>query len=596
MNTFINKIKTFSKAFALLALPLVGGVGGNLLTSCTDEWNDHYKVSTLGEGTLWESIKGNAELSNFAKVIQTVGYDKSLDGSQVFTVFAPTNASFTAEDCQAVIDQYNSQLQLGRTGNKNRAIKEFVQNHIALYNYSAAAEAPDMTIRMMNGKYVPFTNTSFGGQAFKSSNQLAGNGVLFTIADKAAYSSNVFEYVSMDQDLDSINKFLYMEKPYAFHVEKFLSKESVPGEIIDGQLHYLDSVTVFENTILQEFLDAELDNEDSSYYALMPTNEVWKEQLEQNQKYFQYDTKVEFRDSLMYTLPRLGILAGTQFSTNTNTKLGETTQLDSVKSTLAIPYTWRKQMYGTYDAKIYEYDKPYAPGGIFDGTTPVECSNGVILKADKWNVDRSNTFVREIVMEAEGIHTLDSLSGATQAAKPSWTAHNVSSDNPYYNKVSGNVFYTLSSSTAVLPSALYDFTDVLSNQKYDMYLVTAPALAGDTLTTDTLPTRVTMTVYWHDAKGNEVSKVFDRNVKTDDVVLGLGDMELQSTTRTYAATVDPKKVHQIKLGTFMFPTCSYNLDEPQVKVLLSVSLRSNEYSKFSQNLHIDQLKLVPVKE
>lgn len=581
------KLKTI-----LLSIAIVAGA----VTSCTDTWDDHYSASTLGEGSLWQSIKSNPDLSNFAKVIEAVGYDKALDGSQVFTIFAPTNDSFTEADAQAVIDQYNAQLQLGRTGDKNRAIKEFVQNHIALYNYSASPDAEETAIRMMNGKYITFNNDSFGGQQFIESNQTVGNGILYTIANKADYSSNIFEYVTMDEDLDSLNKFLYMSDPYAFHIEKFISSMSVPGEIINGQLHYLDSVTVFTNTILEDELFAALDNEDSTYYALMPTNAAWKEQLEENEQYFQYDSKVEYRDSLMYTLPRLGIIAGAQFSTNTNTKLGKTTDIDSIMSPLAVPYTYRMRLYGSNDAKVYQYDKPYAAGGIFDGTTSVECSNGIVLKADKWNVNRRNTFIQDIIMEAEGRSTLDSLSGATQAAKPSWTAHNVNSANPYYNQVSGNVFYTLSSSTATLPGALFDFTDVLSNQKYDMYLVTAPATAGDTLSTDTLPTRVTMTVFWHDAKGNEVSKVFDRNVKTDDVLLDLGDMVLQSTTRTYAVETDPKKVHKMKLGTFKFPTCSYGLDQPQVKVLLEVSLRSNEFSKFSQNLHIDKLMLVPVME
>jgi uncharacterized surface protein with fasciclin (FAS1) repeats len=83
----INKI--ISAVLAFLALGAV---------SCTDTWDDHYKQGSMGEGNLWESIKSNQQLSNFAKVIEATGYDKSLASSQVFTVFAPTNDAFSDAD------------------------------------------------------------------------------------------------------------------------------------------------------------------------------------------------------------------------------------------------------------------------------------------------------------------------------------------------------------------------------------------------------------------------------------------------------------------------------------------------------------------
>ena len=63
------------------------------MTSCSDTWDDHYEGKAQGaqDGTLWQAIKQNGSLSNFASVIEACGYDKSLAGSQVFTVFAPTN-------------------------------------------------------------------------------------------------------------------------------------------------------------------------------------------------------------------------------------------------------------------------------------------------------------------------------------------------------------------------------------------------------------------------------------------------------------------------------------------------------------------------
>lgn len=571
-----NKILT-----ALLSLLFIGTV------SCTDEWNDHYRAESLGEGSLWQAISANPDLTNFAKVLKATGYDKSLEGSQVFTVFAPTNDCFTAEQADAVIEKYNTQLAQGLKGEKNAAIKEFVMNHIALYNYSVAPETPDTTIRVMNGKYLSLTHDSFSGKTFTKSNIATGNGVLFTIGETADYVPNIFEYLKMDEDFDSVANFLYMNNPWQFHVEEFQASQSVPGEIINGQQHYLDSVTMVKNELLRMWLDAELNNEDSCYYALFPTNAAWKAQFDENVKYFQYDKQVVDRDSFMYVYPRYNILAGAQFSKTRNPKLGVTEDIDSIVSPLAIAYSLRKIAYGSYDVKKYQWEQPYKEGGIFTGATSTQCSNGVVLKTDEWKINRKTTFLDDIIMEAESNRTLDSLSGATQQAKPAWIMNNVPSDNPFYNKVSNNCFYTLLSTTATLPGVLLDFTNVLSNVKYDMYVVTVPAIAADTLATDTLPTRFAVTLYWHDATGKEVSvKVDDKNG---------ADISYDESARRYTFLTDPTRVHNIKIGTFEFPTCSYGLDEPQVKAYIEVSLRNSDVTKglYTKNLRIDQIKLVP---
>lgn len=556
--------------------------------SCTDTWDEHYQSVTMGESNLWETIKSNQDLSNFAKVIEATGYDKSLASSQVFTVFAPTNNKFTEADANAVISEYQAELSQGIKGEKNTAIKEFVMNHIALYNYSIANETADTTIRVMNGKFLPFTNSSFSGKSFTSTNKLTGNGVLFTIDDVANYIPNIFEYTKSDPELDSVQNFLYMSSPYQYHIEEFKETESVPGEIINGKQHYLDSVTVTQNELLNNWLCAKLNNEDSCYYALMPTNKAWKEQYDKNVTLFQYDKNVVGRDSLMWVMPRALILAGMQFSKTSNPLLGITENIDSIVSPLAVAYSDRNNAYGSYDIKPFQYEKPYAQNGIFSTVnSKKECSNGVVLKADEWNVDRRETFLIDIIMEAENRNTLDSLSGETPDNKPSWTSTTVTSDNPFYNKVSNNIYYTLIPANLKAMGALFDFKNVLSNQKYDMYIVTAPAKAGDIMATDTLPTRFGVTLYWHDIDGKEVSKVVDENDG--------GEISYDSSTRKNTFLVDPTKVHEIHIGTFEFPTCSYLLQEPQVKALVEINVRNSDVTKkiYTKSLRIDQLKLVP---
>ena len=558
--------------------------------SCTDTWDDHYKQGSMGEGNLWESIKSNQQLSNFAKVIEATGYDKSLASSQVFTVFAPTNDAFSDADANEVINKYQADLAKGYKGEKNTAIKEFVMNHIALYNYTIANESPDTTIRMMNGKYLGLTNSTFSGKPFTSTNTVTGNGILFTLAEKADFVPNIFEYVKNDPELDSVKNFLYMSKPYQFHQIIFDPSASVPGEIIRGQQHYLDSVTATYNELLNGWLDALLDEEDSSYYALMPTNKLWKERYEKNAPLFQYDKQVLGRDSLMYVYPRIYILAGMQFNKTDNPLLGTTEAIDSLESTIGIAsYANRKRLYGSYDIHPGLYKKPYAqPDGLFTDIKEQKiCSNGVIMKTDNWKVKRNEDFWQQIIMEAEYTRTLDSLSGEKPEAKPSWTYTTVLPDNPYYNKVSNNEYNTLIPANLRDMGVLLNIGDVLSNQKYDMYVVTVPATAGDTLATDTLPTRFGVTLYWHDMDGKEVSKeVTDKDG---------GEITYDSSTRKQTFLTDPKKVHEIHIGTFEFPTCSYGLQEPQVKAFINVNVRGSDVNKniYTRTLRIDCIKMVP---
>ena len=584
----INKSKS-KVSFYITLYTLLFTLSSLGLNSCTDTWDEHYQQGAMGEGTLWESIKNNQQLSNFARVIEATGYHKSLSSSQVFTVFAPTNDAFTDADANDIINKYQAELAKGLKGEKNAAIKEFVMNHIALYNYSIANESPDTTIRMMNGKYLGLTNSTFSGKPFTSTNTITGNGVLFTLGEKADYIYNLFEYVKSDPELDSVSNFLYMSDPYQFHKIIFDSEASVPGEIIKGQQHYLDSVTTTENEILYSSnrLYARLDNEDSCYYALMPTNKAWKEQYEKNKPLFQYDKQVLGRDSLMYLYPRLNILRGMQFNKTNNPLLGTTEAIDSIVSPIAISYSDRRNTYGSYDIHPYLYYKPYAkPDGIFtDIKGQKVCSNGVILKTDNWKIKYRDGFNQLIIRDVDV--ATDSLAGETPDAKPSWIYTSVQTENPFYNKLHYHDYQTLIPANLRDMGVLLKIPDVLSNQKYDMYVVTVPATAGNTLATDTLPTRFSVTLYWHDLDGKEVSKeVSDKDG---------GDISYDSSTRKQTFLTDPTKVHEIHIGTFEFPTCSYGLQEPQVKAFININVRSSDVNKgiYTKTLRMDCIKLVP---
>ena len=189
------------------------------LVACNDTWDEHYSPSQSSELTLWQTIQQNSDLSNFARVVQATGFDKSLDGAQMFTVFAPTNSAFTSAEADALIAAYQNEKARNVKDNENSTIKEFIHNHIALYNYSASSLSND-SITMMNGKYIILTPDKFGKSPIASANQIANNGVLFTIGEKADYFRNIYEWLCYDHDHDSIANFLKAYNTYYFEINK----------------------------------------------------------------------------------------------------------------------------------------------------------------------------------------------------------------------------------------------------------------------------------------------------------------------------------------------------------------------------------------
>ena len=560
-QTFNHYMKAAGLVFATLAAG-----------ACSDTWDDHYAGGNGVSGSdvsLWQTIASNDQLSNFARVIDACGYKASLDGDQAFTVFAPTNDGFTAAQADSVIALFNEEKQSGVITKDNKAIKEFVQNHIALYNYSVAATGQDTSLVMMNGKYLPFGYTKFAGQSLVSKNQLTKNGVLFTLANTASYTPNIFEYLKRDATLDSLANYLY-----SYNVYEFDPDQSVAGEIVDGQTTYLDSVTVLKNDVLNHYI-GDINDEDSVFRMVVPNNSEWERLVAQYTPYFNYNNKVEKRDSMQYLYSHLFISNGTVFSMTSNT---EQSLQDSAVSVNARSYTTREQVYGFKGAKYYVYDdpRPFEPGGVFYGAEKVSCSNGIVYKVPTWNLHPTQTFMRKIYVEAENSNYRKEYE-EDKSRVPSIVS--VASDNKqFYGKLSQNKYIEFLSKTKDgKPSVTYYVPDVLSNVPYDIKLVMAPAIAGDTAATDE-----------------------QRKKLLVDVTLGYMRQDGTEKTEKMLSRKECKKDEVdtlIVAENFVFPTCTYNVD-PQVTLKIASSGRppGSKKEEYQTSLRIDCIILEPKEE
>ncbi len=577
----INKINikmaagVFSLLFTSASLFLAG---------CTDTWDDHYEgqvtaSGTTYDGTLWQAIKANPQLSNFVSVAEACSFDRTLNSSQVLTVFVPTNDHFSAQQAQDLVSQYRLEKANGTLEKDNTVMKEFMQNHVALYNYSVSDSSND-SIRMMNGKKLPLLSGSVGNASLLTKNTLCDNGILFTVDNQLQYLSNVFEYIRKDADLDSLRTFLYSGdslisgRSYPqFYYKDFMASLSVPGSVKDGKTQYLDSVFIQRNRLFSTL--GNLNVEDSAYIFLVPTNDVWRELVEKYEPYFNYPANMEKRDSLIYRSTRLAIMEGTTFSRTFNSD--KALQDSAMSENCTKEYAMRKLLWGQ-PFEYYQYYKPMGQNGALANTEVIPCSNGEVRKATQWNIDERMTFNQYIIVQAENDNNVKGVTRKYSQIKgdsvdqATIEKRYVISENKFYNRLWDNEFIEVSPNES---GYNYDITfylkNVLSNVGYDIYLVMAPALASDSDATsaERLPTKVKCTIMSPGVKAHECP-----------------------TKETTADSINYLLVEE----NYHFDNCTYGLtspdDHPTLKVETFVSSREID-KKFSRTMRIDCILLVP---
>lgn len=521
--------------------------------SCQDEWDEHYGQTNpmASQESLWQALKGRAELSNFVRLVENVGYEYYFDGDRMFTLFVPTNDCLTEADVDSLTEVYNAQKSNRIKNNDNTVIKQVLQNHMAMYNYAAIASGDSVQMMMLNGKYSYLADGGVNGVKYLSSNMLYRNGVLFTVGSRLPYFANVSEYFTMDDELDSIASFFSR-----YNVYEFDASRSVPGEIVDGKTVYLDSVMNLKNVMFDEL--GYINREDSAYWMVVPTDRQWRKLYEEYKTYFNYDNRTAKRDSVENVMTHKAIVQGTVFNMNVQPSVN-----DSIIST----------NYNKANYRYYKCLRPFDEGGVFSGVRSVECSNGKVFISDNWAIDKRTTFFQEVKIEAENAYYQDSIA---KCKEPVGT-YTVPSGNPLYGQVSGNAYVQVEPrNTAVTPLIRFTIPNLLSNIGYDIYAVFAPAIASDTLATDTLPLKVKFSLKYNDQDGRQVN-----DIKMENPEGG-----------TYVYETTPNVVDTILVARdYKIPTCSYGLSEPQVR--LTVESDRGTASKYTRILRLDCIVFKP---
>lgn len=353
--------------------------------ACTDEWNKHYKGAGMDSAadapTLWEQISNRSELQEFCRVLKHTGYDNLLSSGQSLTLWAPAMTKAQADSVIALYDEQKKSVIVMPDGTvrnvqdkDNKAIVQFVKNHIAMYGRSVSPDYSDV-LEMMNGKIMLMTADSIQDEAYVVKNVVACNGILYTLAKPLVFQPSVREGIDYAVGtLDDVAAFFRQFDEYTLD-----EAASVQRGIENGKMVYADSVLRLSNR-LYNYLGW-IGTEDSNYVFVAPVNEVWEREYAEFRSYFNYTDKVANADSLARLNAQFGVVRGRFFNMNTQKNFG----IDSLMNT--------RYVNSRYSWGLNVFEKP--DSGLLAGLTPWTCSNGAIYLDTEGRVSPKKTFMED---------------------------------------------------------------------------------------------------------------------------------------------------------------------------------------------------------
>ncbi|NPD92001.1 fasciclin domain-containing protein [Xylanibacter muris] len=460
-----------------------------LAASCSDfdDYNKAYTEASVGsQRTLWENIKENKDLSQFAELVVKAGFANNLNSSRSYTVWAPLNDSF----------DYSKYLSMDSAALR----KTFVENHIANFNHAMTGETVDKRVHTLNNKSYQLVSDG-DGYLFDGKNMTSGtgipsvNGTLHTISGVADFLPNIYESLENYKETETDSIYSYFMK---FKTSVLDVNNSIEGPIVNGKQTYIDSVMIESNDLFGRYmLDADISNEDSSYTLILPTNKAyietykkikecyklpktifWKEISSQyngvapNDSRYEVETENITAEQVQDSLSRLLLVTPLTLSNNNTYNLWVTDredawQRDTLRSTVGVTM-------------------PNGPEIINDHLVgePMEMSNGFVRIVDSLAYRPWNIWNPAISVSLHNPRMRPYVNG-TAASVSTITVH---PDNIDMDKI-GNIFgsngmqsiYTSyldfrpgSSGDRAKPEA-YFYLDNIRSTTYNVYVVFVPA-------------------------------------------------------------------------------------------------------------------------
>ncbi len=513
--------------------------------SCSDTWDEHYDSNGGGVSnvSLYQQLNTTDSLSDFCEVLKATGYDEMLNTEQIYTVFAPVNGAFDKESLLAQV----------AAGDKQTVVNRFVKNHITRYNYSVSGGVNDMI--MLNNKKFSMKGNLVDGELISSENTLCKNGVLHVLHTDLPFLSNLYEALEADANLSKMYDFLLSYEEDSLDEGRSVYR----GVDENGNRIYVDSVMI-ENNRVMNMLDAIINNEDSNYWMIAPTNEAYNKRYEVAKSLFNLHPTIADRDSLQELYANVFAMRDCYFNMNAN--------LHYTDSLMSSVYSSR-----TPDQNVFY--KPFDEGGILNNySEKVECSNGTLYKFDEMPFSIYDSFFAEVKIEAD---LRSNVNTDEQYLKTCTYTPALSDDNVQYL----DVIPTTSSANPTIP---FNVKGLLSGT-YEIYVVMLPSYKYGTNDNGL------------NANGEPKPCLFKANLFIKD---SKGDFP---KAKTYACggganySNDPTILSDtIYLDTYTFPESFYGESEAGIMLQLQSYVSSSGRKNYSREMLIDCIIFRPKKE
>ena len=555
-NTNRNRMKgKLLRLFAIIAPLTLGGVGGGLLSSCTD-WDDHYdgaaeSAAAGSNATLWEQLQANPQLSDFCEVLEqtkmyrmhkktAVSYAEILNGGQSFTLLAPVNGTF---DKNALLEQV-------QTVQGDSAVeKSFIFNHLTRKLISLKADTTQR-VMMLSNKYLKMGDNDVEGVKAISKNNHAKNGLLHVLETPVKYNRNIYEVFCDDPDYVDVGKGIRR-----FTTEEFDDKSSVSNGVIEGVPVYVDSVMIEYNRLLNNI--GELDSEDSVYWAVAPKAEGWKKAYDEAFSLFQFDSKVEKRDSLQEYYAMSSLMRDAIFNMTDQKSVND--------SLISVPYIHTSHNYANRKPIYNVFYKPFEEGGILYGAEAIPCSNGIVYKTNEWPFKPEQTYFKDIYVEGESTWSILEYDKCIYNIQP------LVADSVFENEYLIIKPYPSNANWSVT----YPISGTLSGA-YDVYVVVLPKSVLNKENPDLKPCKFSANINYLDLTGKKQTYV------------------CKSSNGKSAFQNNPLRVDSVLIAeNFKFPACNYGIGSQDFSINLKCNINPLESSKYSRDFYLDCIILKP---
>lgn len=528
------------KIFRLIQAGLAAFAIAMALPSCTD---DHFDVKE-GDGmdanatqTIWEQIEARRgkDLSRFATIVEQTPYFKDeahkafkddaktqpytfkdvLSGTQILTVFAPTDDAFTEEEYQDYLTKLKGSME-----DQYDVFLRLVGNHITRNRYTATGTGEEKLV-MINGKKATFSRSA---KKFKDLNLLnsndasksgidynipAVNGTLHLIPQQSPFAYNIYEYIKSHGDQFGLLK-EWITSFDTIYFSEALSVEN--GSDANGNPIYVDSVYMRTNTLFR-YIDysengedwvmrvksfhGDLEEEDSVWALAAPTDLAWNNALQENAPYYKYATlyvnkAYEDEGNVDRTIPKDGpmdadslkelamrmdlastLLFNVRQQPRTLTHLGFWSA-EEFKTT-AMPKIFNTRLDTFFVKEPLTDVKPF----ILGSAEPVQISNGLLYPIDSWNFFKGEKAKDvEVKVSYQTIFKRENMKGSTEYN----TFNNETSklvNDSLLGSVSKDYFITFSNGSAA-PEVNFKLIDqennhqVMSGVEYEIGVVLVP--------------------------------------------------------------------------------------------------------------------------